>query len=130
MDFPQIKVFTPILDCPDIKIPINPNLASEFFEGLVKMINDFDGKLDEHHEVGMRLVSFGKSVQFHVEELGYYNPSLIIFYGRTEDGQPMELIQHVSQISFLLMAVKRLSPEEPKKRVEKRIGFNVEKEGE
>ncbi|WNF35044.1 DUF6173 family protein [Bacillaceae bacterium IKA-2] len=130
MEFPQIKVVTPNLNCPDIIIPTNPNLASESFEGLVKMINEFDQKLDEHHEVGMRLVSFGKSIQFHVEDLGYYNPSLIIFYGRTEDGQPLELIQHVSQISFLLMAVKRLSPEEPKKRIEKRIGFNVEKDKE
>ncbi|WP_231620771.1 DUF6173 family protein [Fictibacillus sp. 7GRE50] len=102
----------------------NPNHASEFYTRLVEMINDFDEQLDQSHEVGMRLVSFGQTVQFHVEDLGYYNPSLIKFIGRTEDGNPIELIQHVSQISFLLMSVKRLNPDEPKRK----IGFTTEEE--
>ncbi|MED1478217.1 DUF6173 family protein [Bacillus pseudomycoides] len=100
--------------------PSNPNYASEFYKRLVEMINEFDKDLDLEHEVGMRLVSYGQTVQFHIENLGYYNPSLIRFYGSMEDGSRVELIQHVSQISFLLIAVKRLNPEEPKKP----IGFN------
>ncbi len=122
MDLTKLNVATPKFNVTDIQAPTNQNLASEFYERLVKMINDFDEKLDEHHQVGMRLVSFGQNIQFHVEDLGYYNPSLIIFYGRTEDGQALQLIQHVSQISFLLMAVRRLNPKEPKKR----IGFSSE----
>lgn len=106
-------------------IPVNPNLASEFYERLVNMITEFDDELDNEHEVGIRLVSFGQNVTFHVTNLGYYNPSLIRFYGNLEDGSPVELIQHVSQISFLLMSVKRLNPEEPKKR----IGFLSDDEG-
>ncbi|WP_342761869.1 DUF6173 family protein [Bacillus sp. BR3(2024)] len=98
----------------------NPNHASEFYERLVEMINNFDEDLDHEHEVGMRLVSYGQTVQFHIEDLGYYNPSLIRFYGRMDNGSRVELIQHVSQISFLLIAVKRLNPEEPKRP----IGFN------
>nr|BDD43637.1 hypothetical protein 6 [Bacillaceae bacterium] len=98
-------------------IPVNQNLASEFYKRLVEMINDFNNNLDDEHEVGMRLVSFGQSVQFHVEDLGYYDPSLIRFYGRTEDGSNIELIQHVSQISFLLMAVKKLDPDAPKRQI-------------
>ncbi|PEB73301.1 hypothetical protein COM89_23210 [Bacillus thuringiensis] len=112
MNFPQIKVAT------------DPNLASEFYSRLVEMINDFDETLDLEHEVGMRLVSYGQTVQFHIEDLGYYNPSLIRFYGRMEDGSRVELIQHVSQISFLLIAVKRLNPEEPKRS----IGFSNSEE--
>ncbi|MFS0819658.1 DUF6173 family protein [Lysinibacillus sp. 1P01SD] len=99
----------------------NPNLASEFHKRLVEMINDFDDKLSETEEVGMRLVSFGQTIQFHVENIGYYNPSLITFYGKTGDGNKIELIQHVTQISFLLMAVPRLNPEEPKRK----IGFGT-----
>ncbi|QPA33055.1 hypothetical protein ISX45_00910 [Anoxybacillus caldiproteolyticus] len=114
----------PKLNFPAIKFPNNPNLASEFYKRLVKMINEFDEKLDQEHEVGVRLVSYGQTIQFHIEDLGYYDPSLIIFYGRLEDGTKVELIQHVSQISFLLMAVKRLNPEKPKRR----IGFNSEEE--
>lgn len=114
----------PSMNLPQIKVATNPNLASEFHDRLVKMINDFDATLDQEHEVGMRLVSYGQTVQFHVEDLGYYNPSLIRFYGRTEDGSRVELIQHVSQISFLLLAVKRLNPEEPKRP----IGFSDSEE--
>ena len=128
LDFSQIKPVSRSvnINTPNLIAPHNPNLASEFYERLVEMINNFDDELDENHEVGMRLVSFGQTVQFHVEDLGYNNPSLIRFYGRNETGNKIELIQHVSQISFLLMAVERLDPEVPKKR----IGFSREEEEE
>ncbi len=122
MDLSRNNFVTASLNIPNIKMPTNPNLASEFYKRLVEMINEFDDEIDNDEEVGIRLVSFGQTVQFHVENLGYYNPSLIIFHGRTENGEKIELIQHVSQISFLLMAVKRLNPKEPKRK----IGFNQE----
>src|SRR5579862_4579701 len=57
---------------PVLKIPPNPvaiaatqNLASEFYKRMVEMINAFNEKLDQAHEVGMRLVSFGQSIVFH-----------------------------------------------------------------
>lgn len=111
----NLPKFEPGIDFEVLRPPINPNLASEFYNRLVEMIKDFDGKLDHDLEVGIRLVSFGQTVQFHIEDLGYYDPSLIRFHGRLDDGSKVELIQHVSQISFLLMAVKRLNPEEPKR---------------
>lgn len=112
------------LNIREIMAPSDPNLASEFYDRLVEMINEFDDDLDETEEVGMRLVSFGQTIQFHIHDLGYYNPSLIRFYGQKEDGSDIELIQHVSQISFLLMAVKRLNPEEPKRK----IGFDTDED--
>ncbi len=78
-------------------------IASEFHKRLIKWINDFHTSLDEEHEVGVRLVSFGQSIVFHLDNIGYWNPYLISFSGITEDGQPVELIQHVNQISILLM---------------------------
>ncbi|PID20173.1 hypothetical protein CSV61_16115 [Sporosarcina sp. P3] len=98
------------------------DMAEGYYERLVELINDFDGELDQAHEVGMRLVSFGQTVQFHVEDLGFYNPGLIIFHGVQASGEKVQLMQHISQISFLLTAVKRLNPEQPKKR----IGFNTQ----
>lgn len=122
---------SPDFNMPDIKpieisteIPTNPNLASEFSKRLVEMINEFDEDLDEEHEVGIKLVSFDQTITFSVTGLGYYDPSLIRFFGQMEDGSDVELIQHVSQISFLLMAVKRINPEEPKRP----IGFKVNKD--
>lgn len=98
----------------------NANHADEFHKRLVSMINDFDKSLDDNHEVGVRLVTFGQNVTFHLTSLGYWNPSLITFAGIASDGNPVELIQHVSQISILLMKVPRLEPNKPKKP----IGFH------
>lgn len=107
---------------PEITIPPNPlvvaanqNLASEFYKRLAKWINDFDAALDQEHEVGVRLVSFGQAIVFYLNDMGYWNPSLISFQGVTQDGSPVELIQHVSQISVLLMRLPRKDPSKPKK---------------
>lgn len=88
-------------------IPTNSNLANEFHKRLLNWINDFHKSIDDEHEVGAKLVTFGQSLTFHIEDIGYWNPSLISFIGKNEAGDPVELIQHVSQISILLVAMKR-----------------------
>lgn len=93
------------------------NLASQFAEHLLSRMNRFDENLDADHEVGVRLVSFGQSITFHVSDLSYYNPSLIVFIGLTEDGNRVELVQNTSQISFLLIALPKLQPEQPKRKI-------------
>lgn len=98
------------------------NFASEFYKRLLKWIGDFDAGLDASHEVGVRLVCFGQTVVFHLRNIGYWNPSLISFKGVTDDGNPVDLIQHVSQISILLMKVPRQDPSKPKVP----IGFSSE----
>lgn len=109
-------VVTPAMpELSNIQIPTDHNLASEFHKRLVEWINDFDKSLDQDHEVGVRLVNFGQAVTFHLRDVGYWNPSLISFSGYTEQGEPVELIQHVSQISILLLKVKRQDPSEPKR---------------
>ena len=49
---------------------------------------------------------------------------MIVFYGELEDGSRVELVQHLSQLNLLLVAVKRSNPEEPR-RV---IGFTTSPE--
>jgi len=102
---------------------IKANRASEFYNQLTTFINEFNDSLDNNHEVGVRLVNFGQSIVFHLKTLGFLNPSLIRFGGHTEGGDPVELIQHVSQISVLLMKMTRTNPDEPKRH----FGFHVEK---
>ncbi len=104
---------------------VDANLASEFHDRLIKWINDFDSSLDLDYEVGIRLVSFGQEVTFHLSDIGYWNPSLISFSGYTEEGDPVELIQHVTQISILLKKMKRADPTIPKRP----IGFNQDGTG-
>ncbi|MBD3675556.1 MAG: hypothetical protein HUJ26_18750 [Planctomycetaceae bacterium] len=115
MPKPNLKLPDPAtLENPLIK-NARENSASAFYQRLTKWIAEFDQELDEAHEVGVRLVSFGQTVSFHLEDIGYWNPSLISFKGTSVEGEPVELIQHVNQISILLMKLPRKDPESPKK---------------
>jgi hypothetical protein len=90
------------------------NLAAEFHLRITEMIKQFDAALDATHEVGIRLVSFGQAVVFHFRQLGYWNPSLLMFFGVMDDGSEVQLIQHVSQISVLLQRLPLQDPTKPK----------------
>ncbi|MFA6290658.1 MAG: DUF6173 family protein [Victivallales bacterium] len=100
--------------------------ANEFYKQLVRMIREFDATLDQQHEVGVRLISFGQNITFHLSGLGYSDPFLIRFWGNTKNGEPVELIQHVSQINILLLRLPRKDPSKPKQR----IGFHQHEDDE
>ena len=61
----------------------------------------------------------------HVESIGYQNSSQIRFYG-TVNGQKSTLIQHVSQLNLLLLASKKLNPDDSAP--PRRIGFVTDSE--
>ena len=103
----------------------NPHLADVIYENLMEEIIDFQNDLDENHEVGVLLASFGSSVLMNVTELGYQNPDMLYFYGYV-NGNEARLIQHVSQLNFLLMSVER----EDKTQPAQRIGFRSSSEEE
>lgn len=90
--------------------------ASLMYNQISTEIKAFEESLDEKHEVGVRLVSYGQSITFYLSEIGYQNPYLIFFYGYLEDGSPIQLIQHVSQLSFVLIKSKKL-PDRPKTKI-------------
>lgn len=112
-------------------------LASGFHRRLMEWVQEFEDSLDDEHEVGLQLANFGNQIVVHVTDISYWNPRLIKFIGfvakkeDTDDGpqviqQPVELIQNVGQLNFLLMKVPRTDPTKPKHR----IGFHVEDEGD
>jgi hypothetical protein len=120
----------PHFEMPPLENPIfqniEENMAGAFYKRLKKWIESFDSQLKQEQEVGIQLVNFGQTVVFHLEGMRYCDPSMISFKGKLENGQPVELIQHVSQISILLTSLPRKNPNEPKKA----IGFqsqNAEK---
>jgi hypothetical protein len=79
------------------------------FKSLGEYVRAFEAELDDDHEVGARLVSFGNAIQIHVQSIGFTAPFLITFSGVTEKGDSVRLIQHVSQLSFLLVSLKKMS---------------------
>jgi Family of unknown function (DUF6173) len=96
--------------------------AEDLFYRLVSYIREFEANLDHDHELGARMVSFGTAVQIHIVDMGYWNPDIVTFDGLDEAGHRMKLIQNVSQLNVLLMAMpKREENEEPR-----RIGFVLE----
>jgi len=95
------------------------NPAKWAHERIVRSINRFEEDLDDQHEVGARLVTFGPAILIQVEDVGYWGPDIVIFYGIDEGGQKVQLLQHVSQLSVLLVAVKK-AHDKPR-----RIGFQL-----
>lgn len=98
----------------------NYQFADYQYELIMKSIINFEKELDDEHEVGIWLASFGQSILMNVTDIGYANPSLIYFYGYV-NGRYSKLIQHVSQLNFLLTSVEKLDPEKPARR----IGFDL-----
>jgi hypothetical protein len=72
-------------------------------------IEQFEAALDTEHEVAIRLASFGSSVEFRAEEISFSPSNVVTFHGYTDSGEKVHLVQHVSQISLLLKAVRKLN---------------------
>jgi uncharacterized protein DUF6173 len=102
---------------PTVKPPSSTNPAQWMYERLGKYIQEFEAELDNDHEVGARLVLFGQSITFHIQRMGYSAPDMIIFYGISEKMGKVQLIQHLSQFSVLLVSMVK-QQEKPR-----RIGF-------
>lgn len=97
----------------------NYSYADYQYEVIKKQIKEFESSLDDKHEVAIRLASFGQNLLMAVHEISYANPSLIIFHGIVQE-QESTLIQHISQLNFLLTSVERVS-NKPKRQ----IGFSL-----
>lgn len=96
---------------------VSHGYANIFYEQLVDEIKNFDNSLDDEYEVGVKLITYGNTYQFYLTDIGYHNPYLIYFYGELSDGSPIQLIQHVSQINFVLIKLKKQDPEKPKRKI-------------
>jgi hypothetical protein len=96
--------------------------AEAVFYRLASYIKEFEANLDHDHEVGARMVSFGATVQFHIVDMGYWNPDIITFEGVDDAGHHMKLIQNVLQLNVLLIGM----PKREEHETAERIGFLLE----
>jgi hypothetical protein len=72
-------------------------------------IEQFEAGLDAEHEVTIHLAAFGSSIEFRAEKIGFSPSNLITFHGVTDTGEKIHLVQHVSQVSLLLKAARKLN---------------------
>lgn len=114
------------LQIPDLShltaTPYNPaaySFSDTQFEIIRKYVKDFQDSLDSEHDVGILLTNFGQSVLMEVTEIGYEESVLMVFRGYV-NGRMATLIQHISQLNFLLTSVPK-EPEKPKRK----IGFTA-----
>ena len=117
-NFPELDIRNIISDAVSEIDTRNYTFADYQYEIIMKSIKAFEDNLDNNNEVALRLTSFGQSILLHVTNIGYSNPCLIHYYGYVNDNYS-ELIQHVSQINFLLTSV----PKDDPNRKTRRIGF-------
>ena len=96
----------------------NYDLADFKYENIKVQIEHFQNSLSDEYDVMVQMATFGKEIIMAVEDIGYQNPDVLYFYGKI-NGQYAQLIQHQSQLNFLLLACKK---EDPNKRGH-RIGF-------
>lgn len=99
--------------------PISRSYSDTQFKLLKKYIEEYQATLDDEHEVGLLLANFGQQITMQVCEIGYEKSVLLIFKGYV-NGKYSTLIQHVSQLNFLITSIEK-SPERPKRK----IGFSI-----
>ena len=93
------------------------------YERLILYIQNFEKQLDTGHEVALGMTGSDAGV-IRIEGLGYFDPDLITFYGTNQQGTRTQLVQHVTQLNVMLMAMpKAVQSAEPT-----RIGFKLARE--
>ena len=118
INFPSIDM--PSLNLPEIKpMPIAYSYSDTQVEIIKDYILEFQNSLDQDRDVALLLTHFGNSILMEVTHIGYEESVLVVFKGYV-NGWESTLIQHVSQLNFLLTSVPK-NPDVPKRT----IGFTL-----
>lgn len=102
-----------------ITLPVAYSYSDTQFEIIKKYVLDFQKSLDQEHDIGLLLTNFGQTMLMEVTHIGFEKSVLMVFRGFV-NGREATLIQHISQLNFLLTSVPK-EPEKPKRE----IGFTA-----
>ena len=89
---------------------------------LKSLVDDFMRSLGPDDEVGISVASFGTARTISIASVRSVGRNMLIFSG-FENGLPVQLVQHVSQLSLILQAIPKADRERPARRI---IGFYSE----
>lgn len=96
--------------------------AAEVCHILQFVFDSYTASLDDSQDVGIILSAYGSDRPFRVDKVSAFGASLVflqVFDFST--GQCCTILQHLSQLNFLLTSVPRLDPDQPRRR----IGFSA-----
>ncbi|WP_095588350.1 DUF6173 family protein [Actibacterium ureilyticum] len=106
--------------------PVDQKSPAEWaYERLILYIKNFEEQLDSEHEIAMGFTG-GNAGVLRIEGVGYFDPDIVTFYGTDEHGTRTQLVQHVSQLSVMLRALPKPSPEVKAKRIGFRLASDLE----
>ena len=88
-------------------------VANYLYEEIIK----YQADLPEADDVALQVVQFNQSTLIFVENIGYIGYNMVCFHGTDGQGKPLELIQHINQLNFLLTVVPKPVPEQPKRKI-------------
>lgn len=95
-------------------------LAKALYERIV----EFQSKLSCNEDVGVAFVRFDITTILLIESIDYIGNNLVVFHGKDTNDNPLELIQHISQLNFLLTVVHKSAPEVPKRQIGFRTNYD------
>lgn len=107
------------LRAPSISNLRPPNMGQYAVSAIYEEIADFEKTLDEHHEVGMPIVGGPAGLCVHVRKIYRFGADKLVFVGIDSDQNPVRLIQHLSQLNFLMLSAPKIGE------VAVRIGFHA-----
>lgn len=107
-----------LMDAVRRNVGTKAGFAWTMFETLKAQVKEFESGLTEGEETAAWLANFGSGITVTVTGIGYKHPHLIVLKGEDEQGRSVELLQHVSQVSLLLVPVPVRPDQLPR-----RIGF-------
>lgn len=93
------------------------NSAEAISQKLFEAIRAYQQLLPDKDDVALQVVTFGSNTSILVERIGYIGSNLVVFGGKDSSGKPLELIQHINQLSFLMMVAPKPSVEAPRRQI-------------
>ena len=88
-------------------------LAHTAWLRIVRQIECFEESLDDFFDIAV--ISSGCSIT--VESVACREPFFLVISGRSEKGNPVTLVQHLTQVNFTLSGVRRANEGKPPRRV-------------
>lgn len=79
------------------------------WEIICNQIKIFQNNIDYNKEVALLISNLGQPITLRLKDIGFFNPYFISFKGTTDkdDIENCQVIQHISQVNFLLTSVPR-----------------------
>jgi hypothetical protein len=75
--------------------------AAWMHERIVLLVKGFEAKLDQEHEIGAQFVT--PAATFHLDDVGFWGPDMIMFVGTDAHNQQVLLLQHDTQVSLIFV---------------------------